>query len=123
MTLNYALIRPPNLDSRETEGSFFIEFRRHEEVDVRGRRWPVWRAVGWADTLDPEPPNTPDSRWVRAEQHGGQLDLGIGRYYFSEARKAELNALRPGQFYVHVRLGRDGALRVEDLVFDTPADQ
>ena len=116
MTLGYRYMNPDgSIPGREA----LVRLELDREVTVDGATWPVWRAVSKSD------PSQVDDRglsetggWARATVEGGRLDYGIDRYYFSEARQEELNQLRGGEFYVLVSLGRDGTLRVQDLIWE-----
>ena len=119
MTLGYRFMDPEgSVPGREA--LVRLEFER--EVTVNGETWPVWRA---ALKSAPSPIEdrrlTTTSGWARASVEDGRLDYGIDRYYFSEARQEELDQLRGGQFYVLVSLGRDGTLRVQDLIWEAEA--
>ncbi len=116
MTLGYRFMDPVgSVPGREA--LVRLEFER--EVTINGETWPVWRAVlkSPPSLVDDRRP-TPTSGWARASVEDGRLDYGISRYYFSEARQEELNELRGAQFYVLVSLGRDGTLRVQDLIWE-----
>jgi uncharacterized membrane-anchored protein len=117
MTLGYSFMDPEgSVPGREA--LVRLDFER--EVTVDGETFPVWRAA-----LKSEPSLVADRRltatsgWASASVEGGRLDYGIDRYYFSEARQEELSGLRGGRFYVLVRLGPDGMLRVRDLIWES----
>lgn len=119
MTLGYRFMDPAG-SVQGREALVRLDFDR--EITVNGETLPVWRAA-----LKSEPSLVEDRRltemsgWALASVEGGRLDYGIDRYYFSEARQEELSGLRGGQFYVLVSLGRDGTLRVQDLIWEAEA--
>ncbi len=116
MTLGYRFMDPPGSVSGR-EALVRLEFFRDLTVD--GETWPVWRAILKSPLSSVDDPRlTPTGGWARASVEDDRLDYGIGRYYFSEARQEELNGLRGGQFYVLVSLGREGTLRVQDLIWE-----
>ena len=116
MTLGYRFMDPEG-SVQGREALVRLEFDR--EVTVNGATLPVWRATSKSDpSLVDDRRLTTRSGWARATVDGGRLDYGIDRYYFSEARQEELGGLRGGQFYVLVSLGRDGTLRVQDLIWE-----
>ena len=116
MTLGYRFMDPPGSVAGR-EALVRLEFFR--DVTVDGETWPVWRAILKSPPSSVDDARlTPTSGWARANVEEGRLDYGIDRYYFSEARQEELNGLRGGQFYVLVSLGREGALRVQDLIWE-----
>jgi len=119
MTLGYRFMDPEgSVPGREA----LVRLDFDREVTVNGETLPVWRAAVKSEpSLVEDRRLTTRSGWARASVDGGRLDYGIDRYYFSEARQEELGGLRGGQFYVLVSLGRDGALRVEDLIWEAEA--
>lgn len=119
MTLGYRFMDPAgSVPGREA----LVRLELIREVTVDGETWPVWRAVSKsAPSLVDDRRLTETGGWARATVEDGRLDYGIGRYYFSEARQEELNGLRGGQFYVLVSLGRDGTLRVQNLIWEPGA--
>lgn len=119
MTLRYSSMDP---EGQVTGNDVLVRLEFEKEVTINGETWPVWHAVRRVDPsqVDDRRPTT-TSGWARANVENGRLDYGIGRYYFSEARQEELGELRGGQFYVLAGLGRDGTLRVKDLIWDPEA--
>ncbi len=119
MTLGYRFMDP---EGSVPGGEALVRLEFEREVTVNGETWPVWRAaLKSPPSLVEDRRLTAMSGWARASVEDGRLDYGIDRYYFSEARQEELNQLRGGQFYVLVSLGRDGTLRVQDLIWEAEA--
>ncbi len=116
MTLRYGFMQPVgSVPGRDA----LVRLAFEREVTVDGETWPVWRAVSKsAPSLVDDPSVTETGGWAKASFEDGLLDYGIGRYYFSQARQDELNGIRAGQFFVLVSLGRDGTLRVQDLIWE-----
>ncbi|MDH5760414.1 MAG: GDYXXLXY domain-containing protein [Gemmatimonadota bacterium] len=116
MTLRYTSLDPEG-SVEGVRAAVRLEFEK--EVTVDGRTWPVWHAV---EKVEPgrvgDRSLSSTGGWADATVTGSRLDFGIDRFYFSEARKEELNSLRGGSFYVLATLGGDGTLRVKDLVWD-----
>ncbi len=77
----------------------------------------IWIAVEVRQGGVPkEPPD--EGVWVTGTWggRGPGVDYGIGRYYFSESRQAEMNNLRPGQFLVECGVSKDGRLTIRRIV-------
>ena len=119
MTLGYRFMDPPgSVDGREA----LVRLEFFRDVTVDGETWPVWRAILKSSPSAVDDPGlTPTGGWARASVENDRLDFGIDRYYFSEGRQEELDGLRGGQFYVLVSLGREGTLRVQDLIWEAEA--
>ncbi len=116
MALGYRSMDP---EGQVTGNEALVRLEFEKEVTINGETWPVWHAVRKTDPslVDDRRPTT-TSGWARASVENGRLDYGIDRYYFSEARQEELGELRGSQFYVLASLGRDGTLRVKDLIWE-----
>lgn len=104
---------------RPRKASFTVAVRL-VPAEVKGRDGAsrtVWQAVECAMGGIPEDRPT-GGVWVKAtwSSRGRGADYGIGRYYFSESRKDEMNALAAGRFFVECGVSRSGQLTIRRIV-------
>ena len=120
LTLAYPAARVPaaDVEALASDGApYAVRLEPAGDTVVAGKAWPLRRAADRQAVLSGDWSAHPAAEgWARGTLQNGRVAFGIERYYFSEARAAEVNALRPGQYFVHVRLSRDGRLRIQDLV-------
>jgi uncharacterized membrane-anchored protein len=122
LSLAYPAARLPKAEAAKpyTDGSSFaVLLEPAGDTVVAGKAYPLRKAKQWVlmaggDNDDQYPP---EKGWVQGRASHGRVKLGIERFYFSESRAQRINALRPGSYFVLVTLGKDGSLRIRDLVY------
>ncbi len=117
MILNVKAARPAGLSGHA--GPVAVRLEKVGDAQVEGGlSLPLWAAAAaqpQEGLPGPWPALQADSGWAKGNSDGSRVAYGIERYYFSQARGQSLN-LAPGEFYVKVKLGKKGDLRVLDLL-------
>ena len=117
MTLRYPASRLSEADLRRFADGALVRVRLVSagNVTVGGKQWPLRQAEGIEQ--QPGQPKGGLQGFANGLVEQSRVSFGIERYYFNEDRSAELNALKPGSFYVLVTLSDEGTLKIKDLIY------